>query len=93
MQTPNIKSTKIQSTDVQQKGQPKGVAAPDGGASFQALLEKLESRADGLSGRVVDEPSQLSGAVTEARDSLNAALDLGRDLLEAYREARLGKAS
>jgi adenylosuccinate lyase len=66
-------------------------AAPQaGGASFQALLEKLEQHVEGLSGRTLDEPGQLSGVVGEARASLDAAMDLGRDLLEAYREARLG---
>lgn len=61
-----------------------------GNVSFQALLERLEKRVDGLAGRNLEEPGQLPGVVSEARASLDAALDLGRDLLEAYREARLG---
>lgn len=69
--------------------------APTGGASFQALLEKLEGQASGLGQKAsqgLDAPSDLGGAVADARTSLDAALDLGRDLLEAYRQAHLDKA-
>lgn len=93
MQTPKIPLTNLQATGASPSAPGKPAAAPpSGGASFQALLERLEKQADGLAGRVVDQPAELSGAVDEARASLNDALDLGRDLLEAYREVRLGKA-
>jgi len=87
MQTPQVQIGAAQSPAG------KGLAASQkpeaGGASFQALLEKLEKHVDGLAGRSLEEPGQLSGVVDEARASLDAALDLGRDLIEAYREAHV----
>lgn len=94
MNTPNIQGT----FSAQQKaasGQPAGQAEASGGASFQALLEKLEGQASGLGQKAsqgLDAPSDLGGAVADARTSLDAALGLGRDLLEAYRQAHLDKA-
>ena len=89
MQAQNIQAGTIRT---QEAGAAASAAETErvGGASFQALLDRLEKRADGLAGRSLNEPGQLSGVVDEARASLDAALDLGRDLLEAYREARLG---
>ena len=88
MQTPQVQ---IGATRNEAGQGPAAAKKPEvGGASFQALLEKLEKHVDGLAGRNLEEPGQLSGVVDEARASLDAALDLGRDLIEAYREAHLG---
>ncbi|MDE0897074.1 MAG: hypothetical protein OSB10_10875 [Planctomycetota bacterium] len=59
--------------------------------SFHALLEKLEQQAGNLQARDVANATNLAGAMDEARESLEGALELGRDLIEAYREAQLGK--
>jgi hypothetical protein len=94
MNTPNIQGA----LGAQQKtapGQSPSPTEPAGGASFQALLEKLEGQATGLGRKAsqgLDTPSDLGGAVADARNSLDAALGLGRDLLEAYRQAHLDKA-
>ncbi len=74
------------------EGAQKQTHAADGASpSFHALLEKLEQQAGSLKSRDVADASNLAGAVDEARESLEGALELGRDLLEAYREAQLGK--
>jgi hypothetical protein len=64
-------------------------ARPRGGADFEALLEKLETRAEGVraASGAVDSPENLSGAVENARTALSDALSLGDQLLEAYRQA------
>ena len=76
------------------QGQAQAKAAPEtqgASPSFHALLEKLEQQAGSLQGRDVPDATNLAGAMDEARESLEGALELGRDLLEAYREAQLGK--
>ena len=59
------------------------------GAAFEALLEKLETRAQDLkqTAEEVAGPTDLSGAMDQARESLDDALSLGDRLLEAYRQA------
>jgi hypothetical protein len=59
--------------------------------SFHALLEKLELQAGQLGRRDVPDATNLAGAMDEAKASLEGALELGRELVEAYREAELGK--
>ena len=59
--------------------------------SFHALLEKLEQQAGNLQARDVANATNLAGTMDDARESLEGALELGRDLIEAYREAQLGK--
>lgn len=63
--------------------------APEHGAAFKALLEKLETQARELEEKssTVDNPADLAGAVDRAHASLQDALSLGEQLLEAYREA------
>lgn len=61
---------------------------PAAGAEFQALLERIETRARELA-RTTDDvhaPDQLAGAVDSARTSLEEVLDLKERLLEAYRQ-------
>ena len=71
---------------------PANTQSVEGGSpSFHDLLEKLEQQAGQLQNRDVGDASNLGRAVDEARESLEGALELGRDLLEAYREAQLGK--
>lgn len=57
--------------------------------AFEALLDRLEQRAQRLRDREgeVNDPAGLSGAVDDARASLEDALSLGDRLLEAYRQA------
>jgi hypothetical protein len=59
-------------------------------AEFQALLERIETRARRLAAETeaVEVPAQLAGAVEAARESLVDVLDLGERLLEAYRQQR-----
>lgn len=62
--------------------------ASGAGAEFQALLERIETRARELA-RATDDvtaPDQLAGAVDSARTSLEEVLDLKQRLLEAYRQ-------
>jgi len=65
----------------------KSGATSGNGPAFEALLEKLQTQADGLRQKTeqVDDPGQLAGAVDMARTSLNDALSLSEQLLEAYR--------
>ena len=67
----------------------KKTAEPQGGAAFQALLEKLQQQAQNLQrdSETVARPEELSGAVDRAHSSLQDALSLSDRLLEAYREA------
>jgi len=60
------------------------------GASFRALLEQLEQRADALEERSRSElqPEDLPEAVDEARASMQDALRLSTELLEAWRQSR-----
>lgn len=87
METPQARLTSVRPEA--QRAQEKAPAPEAGGASFQALLDKLERHVDGLAGRNLEDPGQLPGVVDDARASLDAALNLGRDLLEAYREAHI----
>ncbi len=61
------------------------------GATFKALLEKLDGQARQIQqvSEQVDRPDQLAGAVDQARDSLDEALSLGNQLLEAFRANQL----
>jgi hypothetical protein len=70
-------------------------AEATGGPAFHALLEKLQQSARSLSAdsEKVEKPDELSGAVDRARSTLNDALSLSDQLLEAYRQADLGKGS
>ena len=71
---------------------PKAASLTGGEApSFHALLEKLEQQAGNLQNRAVPDATNLAGAMGEAKASLEGALELGRELIEAYREAELGK--
>ena len=60
------------------------------GASFRALLEQLEQRADALEEKSRSElqPEDLPEAVDEARASMQDALRLSTELLEAWRQSR-----
>ena len=76
-------------------GAPPGLErAPAGpreaGAEFQALLERIETRARRLAAETdtVEAPGQLAGAVETARESLEDVLNLEQRLLEAYRQQR-----
>ena len=57
------------------------------GAEFQALLERLEARVQGLDATSdkVASPRDLSAAVGQAEASLEEALSLGSKLIEAFR--------
>ena len=79
--------------------QPAGLArssqtpgARPAGPAFEALLERLTSRAAELDerARTLAAPEELPAALDSARASLEDALKLGSDLLEAYRAAQLG---
>ncbi|MCB9916271.1 MAG: hypothetical protein H6828_14170 [Planctomycetes bacterium] len=65
------------------------------GPAFQALLEKLQQQAKHLQrdSETVERPEDLSGAVDRAQASLEQALSLSDKLLEAYREAQLGRSA
>jgi hypothetical protein len=61
---------------------------PAAGAEFQALLERIETRARELA-RTTDDvhaPDQLAGAVDSARTSLEEVHDLKERRLEAYHQ-------
>jgi len=62
----------------------------EGGAQFQAMLDRIEQRARELSATSNDaiEPEALAGAVDRARESLEDVLTLKEQLLEAYRQAQ-----
>jgi len=65
-------------------------ATPEQAASFQALLEKLEQKAEALEAKAHGElaPQELAQAVDEARSSLEDVLALQDRLLEAWRQAQ-----
>lgn len=65
-------------------------ATPEQAASFQALLEKLEQKAEALEAKAQGElaPAELAQAVDEARSSLEDVLALQDRLLEAWRQSR-----
>ena len=69
-------------------GTPAAPPAAGAGAEFQALLERIETRARELARTTdaVTAPDQLAGAVDAARTSLEEVLDLKERLLEAYRQ-------
>ena len=73
----------------QPSSETKKATEPQGGAAFQALLEKLQQQAHNLQrdSETVARPEELSGAVDRAHSSLQDALSLSDRLLEAYREA------
>jgi hypothetical protein len=60
------------------------------GASFKALLESLEQRAEALDEKSRGElaPEELAAAVDEARSSMQDVLALQDQLLEAWRQSR-----
>ncbi len=66
------------------------VATESAGASFRALLERLEKSAKDLdaASEAIDNPRQLGEVVETARASVEEALLAGSDLLEAYRAAQ-----
>jgi len=68
---------------------PAGPARP-GGAAFEALFERLTTRAAELEARAktLEGAADLPDAVDAARASLEDALSLGEGLLEAFRAAR-----
>ena len=65
---------------------------PPAGAAFEALLERLTSRAAELEEKTksLASPAELPDAVDAARASLEDALTLGEKLLEAYRAGQQG---
>lgn len=65
-------------------------ASPGAAASFEALLESLEQKAQALDAKARAElaPEELAQAVDEARSSLQDALALQERLLEAWRQSR-----
>jgi len=69
-----------------------GVASPENGARFRALLDQLQTQVQGLqkTGEAPLKPDELAGAVDQARTSLEDALSLKDQLLEAYRAAQQG---
>ena len=77
-------------------GQGPSAAAPADkakGASFKALLEKLEQKAEALDAKARGElrPDELAAAVDDARSSLEDVLALQDQLLEAFRHSQLQK--
>ena len=82
-----IRRTEVPST--QPSSETKKATEPQGGAAFQALLEKLQQQAHNLQrdSETVARPEELSGAGDRAHSSLQDALSLSDKLLEAYREA------
>lgn len=64
--------------------------SPEQAASFQALLERLEQKAEALEAKAQGElaPQELAQAVDEARSSLEDVLALQDRLLEAWRQSR-----
>lgn len=62
------------------------------GPAFEALLERLSTRAAELEQRsqTLESAAELPEAVDAARASLEDALHLGAELLEAYRAAQRG---
>src|SRR6187402_1978952 len=65
-------------------------ATPEQAASFQALLEKLEQKAEALEAKAHGElaPQELAQAVDEARSTLEDVLALQDRLLEAWRQSQ-----
>lgn len=65
-------------------------ASPGAAASFEALLENLEQKAQALDAKARAElaPDELAQAVDEARSSLEDALALQERLLEAWRQSK-----
>jgi len=64
--------------------------AKPAGPAFEALLERLTTRAAELEekSKTLNEPEDLPGALDAARSSLEDALALGGELIEAYRAAQ-----
>jgi len=65
-------------------------ASPEAAASFKALLDRLEQKAEALEAKAHGElaPEELAQAVDEARSSLEDVLALQDRLLEAWRQSR-----
>lgn len=65
-------------------------ATPEQAASFKALLDELEQKAEALDAKAHAElgPQELAQAVDEARSSLEDVLALQDRLLEAWRQSQ-----
>jgi hypothetical protein len=65
-------------------------ASPEQAASFKALLDRLEQKAEALDAKAHGElaPEELAQAVDEARSSLEDVLALQDRLLEAWRQSK-----
>ena len=87
-QTPHIPSTSAGSLRPARSSD--AAKTPEARPAFEALLERLTSRAAELEekSKTLDAPDELPGAVDAARASLEDALQLGSELLEAYRASR-----
>lgn len=69
---------------------PRGAGAQSASPAFEALLERLTTRAAELDqkSKTLSAPEELPAALDAARSSLEDALTLGEELLEAYRVAQ-----
>jgi len=74
-------------------GQPSArpkTAGPEQAASFKALLDRLEQKAEALDAKARGElaPEELAQAVDDARSSFEDVLALQDRLLEAWRQSK-----